>query len=218
VWSYFEANPSAEDQFSRAMTSLDSLGAKAMVEDGPWARFSRVVDVGGSRGHFMHRVLNAHPSLQGVVVDRAPVIELAKKAWGSAGEFSGAAGRVKLQAGDFFEASSIPKGLDGDCYFMRYILHDWPLNETLAILRNVRAAMGSASATLLIGECALPDHDKVGVPPVMYQIDVNMMSHFGNAQERTPLQWKQLLAQSGFELVAFHATRSLLHWVEARPV
>ena len=62
------------------MTSLDSLGAKAMVQDGPWARFSRVVEIGGGRGHFLHRILTAHTSLQDVVVDRAPVIALAKKA------------------------------------------------------------------------------------------------------------------------------------------
>jgi hypothetical protein len=45
-----------------------------------------------------------------------------------------------------------------------------------------------------------------------------MMSHFGDAQERTPAQWKDLLLKGGFELVGFHATRSLLHWVEARPI
>jgi hypothetical protein len=218
VWSYFEASPSQENQFARAMTSLDSLGAKAMVHDGPWARFTRVVDIGGGRGHFVHRLLEAHPSLHGVVVDRAPVIDLAKKAWADDGEFSSVASRAKLQAGDFFQASSIPKGADGDAYYMRYILHDWPLEEALTILRNVRAAMGSAAATLLIGECALPDHDKVGAPAVMYQIDIQMMAHFGNAQERTPAQWKHLLSSVGFEVVAFHSTRSLLHWVEARPV
>lgn len=218
VWSFFEAHSSQEDQFSRAMTSLDSLGAKAMVEDGPWQRFTRVVDIGGGRGHFMHRLLEAYSSLQGVVVDRAAVIDLAKIAWAPSGEFSSAASRVKLQAGDFFQASSIPKAVDGDGYYMRYILHDWPSEEVVAILRNVRAAMGSAKATLLIGECGLPDHDKVGVPPVMYQIDVQMMAHFGSAQERTPAQWKQLLSQVGFEVVAFHSTRSLLQWVEATPV
>ena len=88
--------------------------------------------------------------------------------------------------------SSIPKAADGDAYLMRYILHDWPYEETDAILRSARAAMGSARATLLIGESALPDHDKVGVPPVMYQIDVRMMAHFGTAQECTSAQWKQL--------------------------
>jgi hypothetical protein len=52
----------------------------------------------------------------------------------------------------------------------------------------------------------------------MYNIDVQMMVFFGGAQERTPSQWKELFTQSGFELVRFHATRSLLHWVEAKPI
>ena len=86
IWAKFEANPAQEDQFGRAMTSIDSIGAAAMVEDGPFAKFSRVVDVGGGRGHFVHRILQAHPQMRGVVVDRAPVVELAKKAW--AAEFA----------------------------------------------------------------------------------------------------------------------------------
>ncbi len=36
IWGKFEANPESEEQFGRAMTSLDALGAKAMVADGPW--------------------------------------------------------------------------------------------------------------------------------------------------------------------------------------
>mmetsp|Transcript_22244 Transcript_22244/g.70635 ORF Transcript_22244/g.70635 Transcript_22244/m.70635 type:complete len:160 (+) Transcript_22244:727-1206(+) len=125
---------------------------------------------------------------------------------------------LACRQGAFFEASTIPSGRDGDGYYMRYILHDWPTEEALAILRNVRTAIGSANATLLIGECALPDHDTIGVPPVMYQIDIQMMSAFGEAQERTPMQWQALLAQGGFELVGFHPTRSLVHWVEAKPI
>ena len=49
-----------------------------------------------------------------------------------------------------------------------------PKADALKILRNVRAAMGGAKATLMIGECALPDHDVVGVPPVIYQIDMQV--------------------------------------------
>jgi hypothetical protein len=44
-----------------------------------------------------------------------------------------------------------------------------------------------------------------------------LMVKFGVAQEHTPAHWKHLLSQFGFELVAFLSTRSLLHWVEARP-
>jgi hypothetical protein len=174
IWNKFEKNPASEAQFGKAMTSIDGIGANAMVADGPWAKFKRVVDVGGGRGHFLHRILSAHPSLSGVVLDRPPVIELAKKAFGSGGEFASAAGRVELQGGSFFEAADIPRAQDGDAFYMRYILHDWPTKETLTILKNVRAAMGGTNSTLLIGECALPDHDQVGVPPVMYQIDIQV--------------------------------------------
>ena len=218
IWAKFEAMPASEDQFGKAMTSIDSLGANAMVADGPWASFKRVVDIGGGRGHFVHRILSAHPTLTGVVLDRPPVIALAKQAFGPGGEFGSAAGRVELKGGSFFEASDIPLAQDGDVFYMRYILHDWPTKESLSILKNVRAAMGGSNSTLLIGECALPDHDTVGVPPVMYQIDIQMMTAFGEAQERTPAQWKDILSQSGFELTNIYPTRSLVHWVEAKPV
>jgi hypothetical protein len=45
-----------------------------------------------------------------------------------------------------------------------------------------------------------------------------MMTAFGEAQERTPAQWKDILSQSGFELANIYPTRSLVHWVEAKPI
>ncbi len=217
IWGKFEANPELEEQFGRAMTSLDALGAKAMVADGPWLQYKRVVDIGGSRGHFLHEILAAHPDLQGVLFDRAPVIKNAELAWSKGGDFRDASDRVSFVSGSFFEPETIPKAMDGDAFYMRYILHDWSTDEVLTILRNLRTAMGSAKVTLLIGECALPDHHTVGVPSIMYDIDMQMMAVFGEAQERTPLQWKGVLNAAGFKLIKFHPTRSLLHWVEATP-
>lgn len=49
-----------------------------------------------------------------------------------------------------------------------------PKKDALQILKNVRAAMGDKKATLVVGECALPDHGVVGVPPVMYGIDIQV--------------------------------------------
>ena len=40
----------------------------------------------------------------------------------------------------------------------------------------------------------------------------------GDAKERTPKQWRRLLAATGFELAEVHPTRSLVHWVEAKPI
>lgn len=218
IWAKFEANPESEEQFGRAMTSLDGLGAKAMVADGPWSQFKRVVDIGGSRGHFLHSILSMHPEMKGVVFDRAPVIKNAQQAWIKGANFHDASDRVDFVSGSFFEPETLPKAMDGDAFYMRYILHDWPTDKVLTILRNLRTAMGTAKVTLLIGECALPDRHTVGVPPAMYNIDMQMMAAFGEAQERTPLQWDDVLKSTGFKLVKLHPTRSLIHWVEATPV
>lgn len=220
LWKYYEANPASEAQFAKAMTALDGMGAAAMVEDGPWGRFKRVIDVGGGKGHFLHRIMAKFPGTEGVLLDRPPVIELAKKAWAKGGPFGAGceASRVSFAPGSFFDESAIPKAKDGDAYYVRNILHDWPLAECIQILKNLRKAMGGKNTTLLIGECALPEHDVVGVPPIMYAIDIQMMAAFGDAQERTPTQWSELLESTGFKLVRLHPTRSLVHWVEAIPV
>ena len=97
-----------------------------MVADGPWAGFKRFVDVGGNRGHFLHRLLEAYPSTTGVVFDRPSVIETTTKAWAAGGQFASAAGRAEFKAGSFFDLATMPTAKDGDAFYMRYILHDWP--------------------------------------------------------------------------------------------
>lgn len=49
-------------------------------------------------------------------------------------------------------AETLPKGQDGDLYFMRSILHDWNEENALAILKACRTAIGSASARVLLAE------------------------------------------------------------------
>lgn len=219
IWQLYEDNPVREEQFGKAMTALDGLGAVAMVDDGPWGKFKRAIDVGGGRGHFLHRLLSKFKNLEGILLDRPPVIALAKQAWVKDGPFGGTAiKRISFASGSFLEAESLPPAQDGDVFYARYILHDWPPAESELILRNIRKAMGSKKATLLIGECALPDHDTIGPVSAMYQIDLQMLTVFGDAQERTPKQWEVIMTKTGFKIKAFHATRSLVHWVEAVPV
>ena len=63
--------------------------------------------------------------------------------------------RVRLEAGAFFD--SVPAG--GDAYIMKLIIHGWPDEQAVAILRNVHAAAGG-DATVLLIEMLLPDHDR----------------------------------------------------------
>lgn len=228
LWKFFEDHPEREEQFGRAMNALEGLGGASMAEDGAFHRFSRIIDIGGSRGHFLYKILKNSPDSHGILFDRAPVLENAKESWNKdGGAFrDGTHERMTMVAGDFFDANALPKAQDGDVYLMRYILHDWDEAAVLNILGNIRLAMMNgngdggdnerSTSTLMIGECAIPDRTpSIGQPPAMYKIDMLMMNIFGGALERTPAMWKELLNQAGFDLVAIHPTRSLVHFVEA---
>eukprot|EP00397_Hematodinium_sp_SG-2012_P057711 GEMP01072394.1.p1 GENE.GEMP01072394.1~~GEMP01072394.1.p1 ORF type:complete len:133 (+),score=41.77 GEMP01072394.1:412-810(+) len=129
--------------------------------------------------------------------------------------------RVELKSGDFFELGSVPSPpatATKAVYVMRYILHDWDPESVCKILKNVRTAIGDTGASLLIGECGLPNKDKIDSMVAKYDIDMHMMALFLTAQERTPDQWRELLSKNSFEIVQIHSTRSLLGWVEAKPI
>mmetsp|Transcript_6176 Transcript_6176/g.9383 ORF Transcript_6176/g.9383 Transcript_6176/m.9383 type:complete len:182 (+) Transcript_6176:796-1341(+) len=116
----------------------------------------------------------------------------------------------------FFD--SVPVARDGDAYCMRMLLHDWSDDESYHILSNIRRAMNGTNAVLFIGEVALPEKtyiDRMYYPT--YQADIQMLHMFGNAKERTPLMWKELLDHSGFDFVRIHRTRSMFHFVQALP-
>jgi hypothetical protein len=58
--------------------------------------------------------------------------------------------------------------------------------------------MENKKATLVIGECAIPERDSVGLP-AMNKIDRIMINAFGDAMEHTPTMWKELLNETGFD-------------------
>jgi len=227
LWSFFSSHPAREEQFGRAMTGVDSFGGAAAAIDGPFAQFSTLIDVGGSRGHMLYRLLELHASATGILFDRPPVIEtIAREALSMQPE--SIQKRVRIEAGSFFEAKEVPVVAHSStnqktAYMLRYILHDYGDADALQILKNVRAAIGDdagrkASTVLLIGESAIPDRDAVSPMAMAHSIDMQMMTMFGDAWERTPKSWASLLEKSGFKLQQIHPTRSLLHWVEAVPM
>ena len=101
------------------------------------------------------------------------------------------ADRVRIEAGSFFD--SIPAG--GDAYLLKNIMHDWPDEKAVQILRNVRAAAGR-HATILLVELVIPDHDR-DFPGKW--ADLEMLLNLG-ARERTEAEYRTLLSQAGFRL------------------
>ena len=120
----------------------------------------------------------------------------------------GVADRVRIAEGSFFD--SVPGG--GDAYVLKNIIHDWPDEKAVQILRNVRAAAGSR-ATVLLVEFVIPNHDR-DFPGKW--VDLEMMLNLG-ARERTAAEYRDLLSEAGFRMTRVVQTASPLSVVEARP-
>jgi spermidine synthase len=89
------------------------------MHDFAWGRFRRIVDVGGSGGSMLHRLLAAHPGATGVLFDLPDVVDRARAAWAEGHADMLASGRVEFVAGDFLgRPESIPRARDGDVYMM----------------------------------------------------------------------------------------------------
>jgi ubiquinone/menaquinone biosynthesis C-methylase UbiE len=116
--------------------------------------------------------------------------------------------RLELASGDFFEA--VPA--NGDLYLLKFVLHDWDDARSVHILNNVRRVI-DPSGRLIVVEIVLPPMNEPHIGPL---IDLNMMVMTGGA-ERTEVEYRELLAKSGFRMDRVTATRSPFSVIEAAP-
>ena len=142
-----------------------------------------MVDVGGGAGHQCIALRQAHPDLHGRVIlqDLPDTIAMTDRA---TLQNSG----TEALAHDFMTPQPI-KG--ARVYYMRNVLHDWPDNACLTILKHLRNAM-SAESVLVVDEIVVSDSGS-GLRQINF--DLVMTSVFG-AMERTEDQWKALLSSA----------------------
>ncbi|RDI54341.1 methyltransferase [Nocardia mexicana] len=190
--------------FDRAMTSIGSLTAEPVAATYDFARFGTLVDIGGGQGAMLAEILSRAPRSRGILFDLPEVLADAAAGLTEAG----VADRVSLRAGSFFDA--VPPG--GDAYLLRHVLHDWPDERAMQILRTVRTAM-SGDARLLIVELLLP---RDGGPHPGKFVDLEMLVHSGG-RERTETEYRNLLAAAGFEVGRVVPTICPESVIEARP-
>lgn len=166
-----------------------------------------VVDVAGGDGSLLAAVLEAHPHLRGVLMDRPAVIEGARARLAE----RGLAGRCELTAGDFFAA--VPPG--GDVYLLSRVLHDWDDDRCVTVLRACRAALAGRGAPLLILERLLPGESNA--LPMARAWDVHMLVNNGGGRERTTGEYRDLLTRAGLALRSVTALSLDVHLLVAGP-
>jgi O-methyltransferase domain/Dimerisation domain len=201
VFPYFSKNPEAARIFDDAMSSFTTLATKAVTEAYDFSGIKKLVDVAGGHGKLLTGILEANPSLRGVLFDLPHVIERAKESNG----LSSVASRCDFVSGDFFE--NVPQA---DGYIMKHIIHDWYDEEATKILTNISNDMDPNGRVLLVemvlGEANEPDLGKI--------MDIEMLVSPGG-KERTAEEYRELFARAGLKLARIVPTKSPYSVIEA---
>lgn len=204
-FDWYRDHPAEAAVFDAAMTSV-AAGIYQTVTAWDFGRFDTVVDVGGGNGACLAAILDAYPTVRGVLFDLPDVVGRA----GPVLEQAGVGDRTEVVGGSFFDAGSVPAG--ADVYVLTAVVHDWDDENAIRILRNCRAAMGEGSR-LLLGEPVLPDGPE---PSIGKLLDLETLVGT-TGRQRTEREFRDILEPAGLRLVAVHRSGGPDSLVEAVP-
>ncbi len=188
VFEYLAGEPELAEIFNAAMTGVSDFAIAPVVAAYDFTGFDTIVDVGGGHGRLLTAILeSAPPQARGVLFDLPEVVAKAPALLRK----HGIEKRVHIVGGSFFDA--VPTG--ADAYVLKNVIHDWPDDDAMRILRSVRVAAGPNGRVLLI-EFVIPDHDRNFHGK---WVDIEMLV-VANARERTAAEYGRLFTQTGFRL------------------
>lgn len=206
AFEYLEHNADYGQVFIKGMGAISDTETGPVLAAYDFAGFGTVVDFCGGRGGLLAGILQQAPQARGILSDP-------RVAGNGAAQFlaeQGVDGRCATVDGGLFD----PVVTGGDAYVLKHIVHDWPEEQALQILRNVRAAIKPDGKLLLI-EMVLPEQGNA--PHSGKLVDMWLMLLVGG-KERTPSQYADLLARAGFKLERVVETAAAVSIVEAIPV
>lgn len=205
AWEYYAKNPEHAAVFNDAMTGMTEMVNAAIVAAYDFSGINKLIDIGGSHGAMMSAILRANPSMRGVVFDLPHVAEGA----GARLSAEGVADRCEIVSGDFFK--EVTPG--GDAYIMKFIIHDWDDEKSIAIMKNIHRAMTDGGKLMLVEQIVAAGNE----PSFAKFIDINMMVMTGGC-ERTEAEFSKLFDASGFKLTRVVPTESPFCVIEASKV
>ena len=193
-YGFLEHDKAESEHFTESMRNTSELAVAAVIAVLDLADVSTVADVGCASGSFLYAVLNSHPHLQGLLLDRASVLPHAE----TEAKRRGLSDRTKALPCDFMQ--SVPAA---DMYLLKRILHDFTDADCVTILTNCRNAL-RANGRVVIVEFELgPDSEPGGVAVS----DLGMLILFG-ARERTVAQYEALMKAAGLQLARVQTVES----------
>ncbi|EIM91130.1 S-adenosyl-L-methionine-dependent methyltransferase [Stereum hirsutum FP-91666 SS1] len=154
AFEWLQKNPEMSALFNRSMMAWFSMTDVDIVDrEFPWKDLpegTTVCDIGCGNGFVPLRISKAHPHLRFTMQDREYVLEDTKALWEK--EHPSPQTHANFVPIDFFKS---PPVMAQDIYYVgsygtiRQVIHDWPRDECIAILKNIRMAMKEGSRLLL---------------------------------------------------------------------
>ncbi|WP_338885593.1 methyltransferase [Xenorhabdus sp. TH1] len=199
-FDYWAQKDTQADDFHAGMSSMSKVENLFLVNSYDFPKNATVVDIAGGFGGLLLGVLQANTTLRGILFDQPHV--LARHQLDALGDDT----RWEITSGDFFE--SCPQG---DIYLLKYIMHDWPDEQCIRILRNCRQAM-SPDGRVLIMDPVIPNGN---VSHSGKEMDLLCMGIYEGGRERTEDELRQLLANADLKLNRVIDTGCYISIVEA---
>ncbi len=203
LFDYFAQHPETSALFDQTMTDWLASMAPTVAAAYDFSATATLVDVGGGHGQMLASILQAHPTLHGVLFDLPHVVRGAPPLL----EAAGVAGRCQVIGGDAFTA--VPA--DHETYLLSRVIHAWDDERAIALLTRCHQAMQPRGKVLLV-ERVIP----TGSTPVLLVLesDVQMLVVPGG-KERTDAEYRALLNAAGFELTRLIPVLTPFYVIEA---
>jgi hypothetical protein len=207
LWGYMTEHPDFAVPSHRWMSRQSLLHDAALLDAYDFSPFQVLADIGGGQGSTLAAILQAHPSLRGILFDPPDVVR-----GPTALAEAGVAQRCAVIGGAML--AGVPPGADAS--MVNRTLMTLSDEKAGAILRGCAAAVPDRGKVLAV-EMVLPAGNQ---PSPAKTFDVLMLLQHPGAGIRTEAEYSDLFADAGLRLARIIPTaspNSILEGVTAHP-
>lgn len=192
LFEYLDRHAQEAEIYDAAIESFAIREAAALIAAYDFRTAKNVLDVGGGRGGLLITLLERHPHLEGVLIERPNTARDATLALARAGLSE----RCKVVVGDFFEV--LPGGADH--IILKHIIHSWNDETATKLLARCGRAVGASGRVLVVEGVLLPGERR----DMTSMLDLEMLMLCGPGRERSKPELRRLFSRAGLELLASH--------------
>jgi len=202
IYAFLRENPDNYYDFDRSMSNLSDLSLAPMFNEYRFGRYHTIADIGGGEGFLLSAILSRNPTAQGILFDLPEALVNAS----SFLQEQHTEDRITIVRGDFLD--DVP--VKADLYLLKNIVHNWNDQHSALILSHIARHMPE-KAKILIMEMIIPEHGGNATPCLL---DIQMLSSFKDARERTLEEFKVMTAMAGLKVSRVIPTISPISLIE----